>query len=64
MLLSPRKNGLISLFKEVRVFKEGVVREHSVLRRVLKRLWGRVLGECSQKGSEKGALLWGSQKGF
>ena len=23
MLLSPRKNGLTSLFKEVRVFKEG-----------------------------------------
>ena len=28
MLLSPRKNGLTSLFKEVRVFKEGAPRNH------------------------------------
>ena len=39
--------------------RQGVVRQHSVLRRVLtsfwERFWGRVLG----KGSEKGGLLWG-----
>ena len=34
---------------------EGVVRQHSVLRRVLRRFWGRVFG----KGSEKGAFFYG-----
>ena len=32
MLLSPRKNGLTSLFKEVRVFKEGGFAEVGVCR--------------------------------
>ena len=54
------------------VHASGVVRQHSVLGRVLRRFWegfwGRVLGKGSQKGSEKGACYGftakkGSEKG-
>ena len=43
---------------KIRVHAQGGVRQHSVLRRVLRRFWEGFWGMDSQKGSEKGGLLW------